>query len=296
LIDAWKSRFRRFRPRRPLPVGKLLDTLPISNYVILLFESGATVRRAPTQPIGVGGWKRNDRPLELKLSGIVIIVGAYGSGKTEVSINLAVAMNEQGTRVRLADLDLVNPYFRSREARHALKRRGIDVVLPPAQYMQADLPILTPEVSGMLRQPGGLMLLDVGGDDVGATVLAALGDALRDKPTTVLQVINPNRPYTDSVAGCLRIRTEIEATAKLAVTGIVGNANLMEETTVDDIMSGYGFCRRVADAGKIPLLFITSPASLLTRLPKSAIHCPVLPLKRQMMPPWKRSESFGPMV
>jgi hypothetical protein len=236
----------------------------------------------------------NPGQLELNLSGIVIIVGAYGSGKTEVAINLAVHMHAKGAAVRLADLDLVNPYFRTREARHTLKRLGIDVVLPPAQYMQADLPILTPEVAGMLRNPTDLTLLDAGGDDVGATVLAALADALKGKPVQVLQVINPNRPYTDTVEGCLKIRREIEATAKLAITGIVGNANLMEETTAGDVLAGYDFSRRVADAGGIPLVFITTPAGVLTRLDKKDIQCPVLPLRRQLVPPWKHAESFKP--
>ena len=232
--------------------------------------------------------------MELELSGIVIIVGAYGSGKTEVAINLAVHMNAKGTAVRLADLDLVNPYFRTREARHALNCLGIDVVLPPAQYMQADLPILTPEVSGMLRGPSGLTLLDAGGDDVGATVLAALADPLKGKAVQVLQVINPNRPYTNTVSGCLKIRGEIEAKAKMTITGIVGNANLMEETTEQDILAGYEFSRHVADAGNVPLVFITTPAALLTRLDKKDIQCPVLALKRQLVPPWKRAEAFGP--
>ncbi|MBC2710603.1 MAG: cobalamin biosynthesis protein CbiA [Desulfosarcina sp.] len=232
--------------------------------------------------------------MKLELSGIVIIVGAYGSGKTEVAINLAVHMNAKGTTVRLADLDLVNPYFRTREARHALSRLGIDVVLPPAKYMQADLPILTPEVAGMLRNPSGLTLLDVGGDDVGATVLAALADPLKGKAVQVLQVINPNRPYTDTVSGCLRIREEIEAKAKMVITGIVGNANLMEETTEQDILAGYEFSKHVADAGNVPLVFITTPTELLTRLDKKDIHCPVLALKRQLVPPWKRAETLGP--
>jgi hypothetical protein len=168
---------------------------------------------------------------------MVIIVGAYGSGKTEVSINLAVYMNRKGTPVRLADLDLVNPYFRSREARHVLGRLGIDLVLPASQYMQADLPILTPEVSGMLRHPSGLTLLDVGGDDVGATVLAALSDPLADQTPQVLQVINPHRPYTDTVQGCLDMRSAIEEKSKLGITGIVGNANLMDATGEQDILS-----------------------------------------------------------
>lgn len=231
--------------------------------------------------------------MELELSGIVIIVGAYGSGKTEVAINLAVHMNAKGTAVRLADLDLVNPYFRTREARHALNRLGIDVVLPPDQFMHADLPILTPEVSGMLRHPQGLTLLDVGGDDVGATVLAALADPMKGKTLQVLQVINPHRPYTDTVSGCLKIREAIEAKARMTITGIIGNANLMEKTTEQDIMAGYAFSKKVADAGDIPLLFITAPLALLTRLDKKDIHCPVLVLRRQLVPPWKQTDALG---
>jgi len=230
--------------------------------------------------------------LEPRIKGVVIIVGAYGSGKTEVAINLAVHMRSQGARVRLADLDLVNPYFRTREARHALNRLGIDVVLPPAQYMQADLPILAPEVAGMLRQPEEVTLLDVGGDDVGATVLAALADALKGQAVQVLQVINPNRPYTGTIDGCLRVREAIEAKAKMKVTGIVGNANLMDATSEADILDGYDFVKRVAEAGNLPLMFITIPTVLLTPLNKKRIQCPVLVLKRQLVPPWKRAESF----
>ncbi|WP_231714035.1 cobalamin biosynthesis protein CbiA [Desulfosarcina ovata] len=234
--------------------------------------------------------------LKLELSGIVIIVGAYGSGKTEVAVNLAVYMNAQGTPVRLADLDLVNPYFRTREARHSLSRLGIDVVLPPAQYMQADLPILTPEVSGMLRRPAGLTLLDVGGDDVGATVLAALADAMQGQAVQVLQVINPNRPYTETVAGCLTIRDAIEAKAKMKITGIVGNANLIEETTADDIIAGYRFARQVAEAARVPLVFVTALQTLLAGLDERNIQCPILPLRRQLVPPWKLAEAFEPAV
>ncbi|MBW1765948.1 MAG: cobalamin biosynthesis protein CbiA, partial [Deltaproteobacteria bacterium] len=112
--------------------------------------------------------------MEINLTGIVIIVGNYGSGKTEISINLAVNRKLKGIDVRIADLDLVNPYFRTREARGQLSELGIDVVLPPEKYLQADLPILSPSISGMIRQPNQLTLLDAGGDGVGATVLATL--------------------------------------------------------------------------------------------------------------------------
>ena len=231
--------------------------------------------------------------MELDMGGIVILVGAYGSGKTEVSVNLAAYMRSKGKRVRIADLDLVNPYFRTREARHALVNLGIEVVLPPTQFMYADLPILDPKVAGMIRSPVDLTLLDVGGDDAGATVLAALADAFAGKASHLLQVINPYRPYTDTVDGCLLIRRRIESKAKMTITGIVGNANFMEETTADDIVSGYAFCRKVADAANIPLMFVTAAKTLLTQLDKKAIQCPILPVNRQLTPPWIRAGNFG---
>ena len=117
--------------------------------------------------------------MKIDLGGIVIVTGNYGSGKTEVSVNLAVENRARGIDVRLADLDLVNPYFRSREARHQLRDLGIEVILPHEQYMAADLPILVPEVAGAIREQKAMVILDVGGDDVGATVLAALADRLK---------------------------------------------------------------------------------------------------------------------
>ena len=127
---------------------------------------------------------------------IVIIVGNYGSGKTEVSINLAVTERQTGKTVQVADLDLVNPYFRTREARKQLRMLDIDVILPQEQYMKADLPILSPGVAAMIRTKDILAILDVGGDGVGATVLAALAEPLKNRQTKVLQVVNPFRPYT----------------------------------------------------------------------------------------------------
>ena len=150
-----------------------------------------------------------------ELKGIVAIVGNYGSGKTEVSINLAVNRKRSGWEVRIVDLDLVNPYFRTREARGPLSAMGIDVVLPPENLLQADLPVLSPAVAGLIRQPAQMKILDVGGEDVGARVLATLADSLRNTHLHMLQVVNPFRPFTDTVAGCLKIRDKIESVSKI---------------------------------------------------------------------------------
>jgi hypothetical protein len=226
--------------------------------------------------------------MEINLTGIVIIVGNYGSGKTEVSINLAVNGRHKGLEVCIADLDLVNPYFRTREARGPLSELGIKVVLPPEKYLQADLPILTPVIAGMIRQPTGLTLLDVGGDGVGATVLAALADPLRDKPVRMLQVVNPFRPFTDSVEGCLKVRDDIQETSRLTINGIVGNANLIDETSVEDIYRGYDFVKTLSEKTGMPLEFITVSSELWSKTDLKRFSCPVLAIERQLVPPWKR--------
>ena len=227
------------------------------------------------------------------LQGIVIIVGNYGSGKTEVAINMAVVRHAEGVRVRIADLDLVNPYFRTREVRHQLQQLGIDVVIPPEKYLHADLPILSPKVAAMIKQPSPLTILDVGGDHVGANVLAAVADAFGNRPPQMLQVVNPFRPFTETVAGCMQIRREIEGAAKLGMTGIVGNANLIDETDVAHIYEGYAFVQRFSKESGLPVSFITADADLIPDLDSARLDCPVLPIRRQLMPPWRRAADLA---
>ncbi len=231
--------------------------------------------------------------VEIDLEGIVVVVGNYGSGKSEVTVNLAVHRLAAGIDVRVADLDLVNPYFRSREVRGTLGRMGIEVVIPPDRYFHADLPILSPKVAGMIRQPSQLTLLDVGGDKVGATVLSALSDPLRNQSVQMLQVVNPYRPYTDTIEGCLKIKEEIEYASRLTVTGWVGNANLIDETTHDDIISGYEFVHRLSRESDLPLMFITAEKKHLDGINPDRFSCPVLPIHRQLVPPWRSAAIWG---
>lgn len=228
----------------------------------------------------------------IDLEGIIAVVGNYGSGKTEVTVNLAAHRLQAGIDVGIADLDLVNPYFRSREVRDVMGQMGIEVVIPPERYLHADLPILTPRVTGLIRRPNHLTLLDVGGDDVGATVLASLFDLLRDQSVQMLQVVNPYRPYTDTIEGCLKIKAQIESAARMTVTGWVGNANLIDDTTPDDILGGYSFVRKLSTESGLPLLFITAENKHLAAIDSQQISCPVLPIQRQLVPPWRSPAPF----
>jgi len=223
------------------------------------------------------------------IKGIVIICGNYGSGKTETAVNLAAKRKKDGIDVKIADLDLVNPYFRTREAKNSLEALGIEVVLPDRQYMYADLPILAPAVAGMIKQASGLTILDAGGDDVGVTVLAALQDHLSEKEVHMLQVINPFRPLTEDVKSCIKIKEEIENSSKIKITGLVGNANLIDETTPDHIYKGYDLLKDVSKATGLEIKFITACSHLIPELAMDRFTCPVLEINRKLNPPWKRA-------
>jgi len=225
--------------------------------------------------------------LDINIKGVVVIVGNYGSGKTEVAVNLAVKRKRDGVNVLLADLDLVNPYFRTREARSRLSDLGIEIILPPRKYHNADLPILSPKVGGVIRKPAELSILDAGGDGVGTRVLAALADMFRDNPVEMLQVINPFRPFTADVAGCLVMRDRIEAASRLKVTGLIGNAHLLDDTLAGDIIKGYELVTDVSRSSGLPVVFITASADLMPAVQANGVTCPILPIERQMVPPWK---------
>ena len=132
-------------------------------------------------------------------------------------------------------------------------------------------------------------LLDAGGDNVGATVLAALGDAFAGRRCQVLQVINPWRPDTSTVEGCIALLRRIETSARLAATGLIGNANLIDETTPQVVVEGYEFASAVGAAIGLPLAFVTVAEELQPQVDPTQFDCPVLTIRRQLVPPWKRA-------
>lgn len=218
---------------------------------------------------------------------LVMVVGSYGSGKTEVAVNLALQLALAGRKVQIADLDLVNPYFRCREARTLMEQHGIRVVVPPGPQQWADLPILLPEVGAMLHPPADTMtLFDVGGDDVGAKALASLRPSLGDAPYELWQVLNARRPFTSTVAGCLRMRAEIELASRFAITGFVVNSHLMEETSPDHILEGWDLATKVARRAGLPVRCVTALGQLADAPALARVEAPILRLHRHMLPPW----------
>ncbi|MDJ0975067.1 MAG: cobalamin biosynthesis protein CbiA [Planctomycetota bacterium] len=218
---------------------------------------------------------------------LVILVGAYGSGKTEVAVNMALQLARSGRAVQLADLDLVNPYFRSREAQRVMERAGVRVVVPPGAQAFADLPIVLPEIRGLLTPPKDTVsVLDVGGDDVGARVLSSFRPVLDEGAYALWQVVNGNRPFTSTVEGCLALRAGLELASRLRVTGLVGNTHLTDETSLETVLAGNQLVGAVSRASSLPVRAITAPATIAGEIDVHRLAGPLLRLERHMLPPW----------
>jgi len=228
------------------------------------------------------------------LERVVIITGNYGSGKTEVAVNWTLHLAQSGVAgLSIADLDVVNPYFRCREAAALLERFGVQVVVPRGEHFHSELPIILPEIKGLLQREDGIAVLDVGGDDVGARVLHSFAGFFRAHE--MLQVVNAFRPFTDTVAGCLRIQDEIQESSGLRMTGIIANAHLMDETGVETILRGAELAVEVAERRGLLLRFVTAERSLAAEVARRS-GLPVLPLDRWMLPPWKSPpRTVGPL-
>jgi hypothetical protein len=213
---------------------------------------------------------------------VLVLAGHFGSGKTEIAVNLALELAAL-RQVNLVDLDLVKPYFRCRLARDAVVPRGVRLVAPEGDLSYADLPILLPEVAGLLRRPDQTTILDVGGDDSGARVLGALGGAIPDGYELLL-VVNARRPSTEDADATLAMMGEIEGAAGLRVTGLVSNTHLMAETTPAIVHAGIAMCRAVEARSGRPLRFACAEAPLAASL--GDLDVPLLPLRRHILPPF----------
>ncbi len=226
---------------------------------------------------------------------VIIFAGAYGSGKTEVAVNYVVQLKANHSQaVSIIDLDIVNPYFRSREAAQTMETYGVHVIMPHGDMCHADMPIILPEIRGEIERPDGMVVLDVGGDDLGARVLSSMVDAFTPDGYEFLMVLNARRPFTSDVAGSLKMMREIETSSRLQFTGIVSNTHLIGETTVETVVDGYNLATEVGKAAGIPVVFVSVVAEVAAKMNENEIDCPILEMSRQMLKPWEEKIKFGP--
>lgn len=186
----------------------------------------------------------------------VIVVGHYGSGKTEFTANLALQIKAQQEKpVTVADLDIVNPYFRIRELTEHLADEGIRVL--SSNYEQdyyLDMPALVASIRTCFESEDQMNLIDVGGDPAGATVLARYSNLLRNRDYAMWMVVNANRPQTASVEQIRQFIAGIQQTSRLKVSGLINNTHLLQETTAEDILRGDALIRQVSEATGLPVI------------------------------------------
>lgn len=218
---------------------------------------------------------------------VVVFCGGYGSGKTEVAVNFALHLASEGREVQLADLDIVNLYFRSREVREELASQGVRVLVPDEPLARADLPVILPEVKGAIERGDGVLVLDVGGDPVGARVLGGMADALLAAEYANLFVVNSRRPFTDTSEKTRRMIAEIGRVSGVPITGMVVNSHLIDDTTPEVVEEGIRLAEEVQKDTGISIAFVAVGQRVLEKSGTAKWRYPLMVLTRHMLKPWE---------
>ncbi len=188
----------------------------------------------------------------MKTNPLLIVIGAYGSGKSEYAINLAKIYkslnkdNQDNNFITLVDMDIVNPYFRSRDVRDEFAKESIEVIAPEGHFSHADLPMLSPKIKGVINDLSKTVILDVGGDPAGCKVLGRFAEDIQRRGYEMHFVINTKRPFTADYYDIVNMKNMLESTSKLQITELICNTNLMQFTTLDIISEGISIIEEVA--------------------------------------------------
>ena len=194
---------------------------------------------------------------------IVLLSGHYGSGKTNVAVNLALRLRQAHLRVAIADVDVVNPYFRTKDSQGELEAAGVRVICSEFAGSNVDVPALPQDVYAITDDRDLRAVIDVGGDDRGALALGRWRDAiLGENDCEMLMVVNRFRPLTRDVPSTIEVMREIEAAANMRFTAIVNNSNLGNETTPEDVLSSMDYVRELCSEAGLPLKFTSVHESL----------------------------------
>jgi hypothetical protein len=220
------------------------------------------------------------------LERITIITGHFGSGKSEIAINLAKKWNRAGERVGIIDLDIVNPFFCVRDFRDELEDEGIEVIGANKEWSNAELMMVPKEVKGIFVRPDRRFVMDIGGDDSGALVLGQYSEDFKTEPYNLFFVINTQRPLTPDELGIKEYLESIEKSSRLKVTHLISNTNLSYETEVDDIIKGDQMVHQLSKELNIPHLYTVVREDLVS-LVEGKLHAEILPLTIHMKTPWR---------
>ena len=198
---------------------------------------------------------------------ISLFAGHYGSGKTNIAVNCALRAREAGQNVTIADLDIVNPYFRTKDSAALLAAEGIDLVVSDYANSNVDFPAMPKEIYALVAGSDSRVVMDVGGDDRGALALGRyVPDIVAGGDYELLAVVNASRPLTRTPADAVEVLREVEAACGLPFSGVVNNTNLGPRTTAETVLASLPYAEAVARAMAVPVRFTCAAASVATAL------------------------------
>ncbi len=214
---------------------------------------------------------------------LTLLCGHYGSGKTNVAVNLAFYLKQQYNNLVVADLDIVNPYFRTKDSLEEFKANGIELICSEYANTNVDIPALPADMYRLTEDKTLTAIIDVGGDDRGAYALGRLVPEIKAEDNfDMLMVINGYRPLTPDAQSTIEVMREIETACGLKFTGLVNNSNLGEETTAQSVLNSVSYANEVSKLSGLPIVMTTVKAELADQL-NSTIN-DILPLKLQAKP------------
>ena len=203
----------------------------------------------------------------MEVKRLTLFAGHYGSGKTNIAINYAVWLKSQGLPVTIADLDIVNPYFRVQDSEKLLRETGIPLIVSEYAGTNLDAPAMPKEAYGLVTDPEMYGVIDVGGDDRGALALGRyVPDILEENDYEMLLVANKARPLTRTVADTIQVMREIEEACGLPFTGLINNTNLGPDTTVQDVLDSVQYIEDLSRATGLPVKMTCVRKDLAPRL------------------------------
>lgn len=216
---------------------------------------------------------------------MTLLAGHYGSGKTNIAINLALAQKKAGYEVTVADLDIVNPYYRTKDSEAELMAAGIPLICSPFANSNVDVPALPQELYGIVDDLDRHMVVDIGGDDRGAYALGRFANRLREEDNyEMILVLNQYRPLTAEAKDAVAVMREIEAAGHLPFTAIINNSNLGAATKSEDVLSSLDYAAKISAETRLPVVLTTVWEEIYPAL-KGKIP-DLLPLKLQRKRLW----------
>lgn len=200
---------------------------------------------------------------------ITIVCGHYGSGKTNIALNIAYDLKLQGKDIAIADLDIVNPYFRTKDSIDELNEKGISLICSDYAGTNLDIPALPDEMYSVIDDKSRHFVLDIGGDDRGALALGRLAPAIINEDNyEMIAVVNKYRPLTRNVSSTVEVLREIEYAGGINFTGIINNSNLGAETKASDVLGSFSYANEISKIMHIPVFATSFKKSLYGELNK----------------------------